>query len=195
MSYRYREIQTNEWDSEPTYSCLPTTYWPPTDHQPTTNWPPTDRPPTDHLPTTFLRCSLFTITPQIRRRPGVRHLGKTPESQETVGSCLKLCVWEIHIYKIIFFIFYPWTYWNRSPWLAVARSSFSRYGPLIRTAPRQHFQFLSYFALKLARDKLQLRTLGRSFQNEYLISCSVIRWLVSERLFIARVIRKSNNKI
>ena len=91
MSYRYTEIQRNEWDSVQTYSCLPTTiyqpptdhlptaYWPLTDHLPTTNrpltWPLTDhlpttyqplmttyRPPTDHLPTTFLQCSLFTIT-------------------------------------------------------------------------------------------------------------------------------------
>ena len=59
MLYRYTEIQTNEWDSVQTYSCLPTTiYQPPTDHLPTTNWPLTDhlpttnRPLTDHLPTT-----------------------------------------------------------------------------------------------------------------------------------------------
>ena len=42
---------------------LPTTYS--TDHIPTTYRPLTDHLPTtytDHLPTTFLRCSLFTIT-------------------------------------------------------------------------------------------------------------------------------------
>ena len=77
ISYRYTEIQTNEWDSVPTYSCPPTTYRPPTNHLltinrpltdhlltdqlPTTYWPLTDhlpttyRPPTNHLPTTYRR--------------------------------------------------------------------------------------------------------------------------------------------
>ena len=45
---------TNEWDSVPTSSC--------TDHLPTINRPLTDHLLTNHLPTTFLRCSLFTIT-------------------------------------------------------------------------------------------------------------------------------------
>ena len=74
MSYRYAEIQTNEWNSAQTiYSCLATTYRPPTnrpptDHLLTTYRPPTDhlptiyQPSTDHLPTNFLWCSLFTIT-------------------------------------------------------------------------------------------------------------------------------------
>ena len=51
---------TNEWDSLPMSSCLPTTYLPLTNHLPTTYLP------TTYLPTTyqplFLRCSLFTIT-------------------------------------------------------------------------------------------------------------------------------------
>ena len=49
-------IQTNEWDSIPTYSCLPT------NHLPTTYRLPTDhlqyQPPTNR----FQQCSLFTIT-------------------------------------------------------------------------------------------------------------------------------------
>ena len=55
MSFRYTEIQMNELDSVPTYSCLLTICRLPTNHQPTTNWPPTDRPPTNHLLTTYRR--------------------------------------------------------------------------------------------------------------------------------------------
>ena len=91
MSYRYSEIQTNEWDSIPTYFCLPTTYRPPTDHQLTTNRPPTDhlpttywlptdhllttyQPPTDHLPTTYWPLTNHLLTTY---RPLTDHLPTT----------------------------------------------------------------------------------------------------------------------
>ena len=91
MKYTYMEIQTNEWDSVPTHSCLPTTYRQPKDHLRTTYQPQTDhlptkhlpttyppltdhlpttyQPPTDHLPNTFLRYSLFTITHVVQVAP------------------------------------------------------------------------------------------------------------------------------
>ena len=78
MSFRYTEIQTNEWESVPTYSCLPTTYRPPTDHLPSTEHLPTTyqhllnsyRPPTNHFFTVQLVHDYHQYTVILRHYTG-----------------------------------------------------------------------------------------------------------------------------
>ena len=101
MSFRYTEIQMNELDSVPTYSCLPTINRPLTDHLltdhlPTTYRPLTDhlptapyRPPTDNLPTTYCppACTDHLLTTY---RPSTNHLLTTYRPLFYGAACSRL---------------------------------------------------------------------------------------------------------